>query len=111
RCYLDALKPVLSNVRGFAHITGGGLPGNVPRILPDGLAARIDRRKWEIPALFKLIQERGNVIDDEMFGTFNMGVGAVLAVAPDDVPDFCQKLPEAFTIGEVVVGNRFGWTQ
>jgi len=109
RCYLDTLKPVLSMVRGFAHITGGGLPGNVPRIFREGLAARIDRSTWEVPALFKLIQEHGNVIDDEMFGTFNMGVGAVLAVAPKDVATFRETLPEAFVIGEVVAGEGFAW--
>ena len=109
RCYLDALKPVLPDIRGFAHITGGGLPGNVPRIFPDGLAARIDRSKWDVPAIFKLIRDRGNVIDDEMFGTFNMGVGAVLAIAPDDVTGFCEKLAEAFVIGEVVAGEGLAW--
>src|SRR3970282_1637911 len=58
RCYFDGLKPVLRMVRGIAHITGGGIPGNVPRILPKGLGARIDRAAWEVPPLFRLIQSR-----------------------------------------------------
>ena len=72
-------------------------------------ASRVDRGRWEVPAIFKLIQERGNVADEEMFGTFNMGIGAVLAVAPDEVTGLCEKLPEAFPIGEVVAGEGFAW--
>ena len=63
------------------HITGGGIPGNLPRVFPDGVAAEIDAASWEVPALFRLIQRAGRVEDAEMFRTFNMGVGAILAVA------------------------------
>jgi len=109
RCYLGVLKPVLSKIRGFAHITGGGLPGNVPRVFSAGLGPRIDRRSWEAPAIFKLIQERGEIADEEMFATFNMGVGAVLAVSPTDLDGLLGELPGSWQIGEVVSGEGFRW--
>ena len=102
RCYLHDLRPVLSRVKGCAHITGGGLIDNVPRILPDGLAARFDRAAWEVPPLFRLIQRAGEVPEAEMLRTFNMGLGAVLAVAPDDVDSVLAALPDARVVGEVV---------
>jgi phosphoribosylformylglycinamidine cyclo-ligase len=109
RCYYDGLKPVLRMVRGIAHITGGGIPGNVPRILPEALGARIDKRSWETPPLFRLIQERGNVAEEEMYRTFNLGIGIVLAVAPDDVEAVRARLPEALLVGEVVRGAGVVW--
>ncbi len=102
RCYLHELQPVLSKLKGIAHITGGGLPGNVHRILPDGLGARIDRAAWEVPPLFALIQREGNVPDDEMWRTFNMGLGIVLAVEPSEADAVRSQLPEALVVGEVV---------
>jgi phosphoribosylformylglycinamidine cyclo-ligase len=100
RSYLDALRPVLPHLTGIAHITGGGIPENVPRILPEGLTARFDRSAWEIPPLFRLIQQTGEVDTPTMFRTFNMGVGIVL-VTPD--PDaVIAALPEAKQIGAVV---------
>ena len=68
----------------MAHITGGGLPGNVPRVLPDGLRATIDERSWQWPALFNFLQQHGQVDRFEMYRTFNCGVGMVIAVAPED---------------------------
>jgi phosphoribosylformylglycinamidine cyclo-ligase len=66
--------------KAAAHITGGGLLENVPRALPDGLAARFDRSRWEVPPLFELIARLGRVADEEMLGTFNMGIGMVLVM-------------------------------
>jgi phosphoribosylformylglycinamidine cyclo-ligase len=109
RCYLDRLKPVLPVARAIAHITGGGIPGNLPRVLPDGLGARVDRAAWETPAIFRLIRERGNIAEDEMYRTFNMGVGIIVAVAPEDVESVRSQLPEAFVIGEVVRGRGVEW--
>jgi phosphoribosylformylglycinamidine cyclo-ligase len=109
RCYYPALKPVLSHLRGIAHITGGGIPGNLPRVLPDGLGARVDRSTWEVPALFRLIQERGNVAEEEMFRTFNMGIGIIVAVAPEEANAVRAKLPAAFVVGEVVKGKGVVW--
>ncbi len=84
RSYLDELERLRPRWKAAAHITGGGLIDNVPRSLPDGLGARFDRARWEVPPIFKLIQERGRLADDEMLGTFNMGLGMVLVVAPED---------------------------
>ena len=102
RCYLTELRPVLGLLKGFAHITGGGLIDNVPRILPEGTVARFDGSAWQAPPLFRLIQRAGAVPDAEMQRTFNMGLGAVLAVAPEQVEALRSALPEALVVGEVV---------
>ncbi len=102
RPYAHELRPVLAHIKGFAHITGGGLVENPPRVLPDGTAARFDRGAWETPPLFGLIQRAGEVPEAEMLRTFNMGLGAVLAVAPDHVADVLASLPEAMVVGEVI---------
>ena len=83
------VKPILAlakhiDIHAMAHITGGGLPGNVPRVLPDGLRATIDERSWQWPALFNFLQQHGQVDRFEMYRTFNCGVGMVIAVAPED---------------------------
>ncbi len=96
-------------IKGIAHITGGGIPGNVPRILPDGLGARIDRAGWNPPALFRLIRERGGITEEELYRTFNMGVGIVLAVSPSDVAAVRASVPEAFVVGEVARGEGVVW--
>ncbi|HUX33935.1 MAG TPA: phosphoribosylformylglycinamidine cyclo-ligase [Gemmatimonadaceae bacterium] len=84
RSYLRALRPVLGNIRAMAHITGGGLPGNLNRALPDTLDAEVDARTWQVPNLFAQLQRAGGVATDEMFRAFNMGVGMVVIVAPGD---------------------------
>ena len=80
RSYLSALEPLLERrkIHALAHITGGGFPGNIPRVLPPGLAARVRKGAWEVPPLFRLIQKGGTVSEDEMYRTFNMGVGMVV---------------------------------
>lgn len=102
RSYLAELKPLVPRLHGIAHITGGGIIDNVPRILPEALAARIDRTAWRVPAIFTLIQEQGGIPEPDMFHTFNMGVGIVIAVAPDEAPDIVHQLPEAFVAGDIV---------
>jgi phosphoribosylformylglycinamidine cyclo-ligase len=92
--YLDDLGSL--SWKGAAHITGGGLFGNVPRCLPDGLGARLDRKAWKVPPIFELIRKRGHIADDEMYGTFNMGLGMIVVVDPGDVPS------GAAVVGEVV---------
>jgi len=101
RSYYKHLKPLLPIIKGLAHITGGGLIGNVPRVLPEGLAARFDSRSWPVLPIFNLIQERGNIDRDEMFHVFNMGVGMVIICSKDNVDHFTKVLPEAKVIGEV----------
>lgn len=102
RCYYNQLKPFLSLIKGMAHITGGGLIDNVPRILPDDVAAEFDSRRWSVPPVFQLIQERGKVARDEMYRVFNMGIGMVLFCAEDNTGEITRALPEAKVIGEVV---------
>ena len=92
--YLDAMRSL--RWKAAAHITGGGVLGNLPRCLPDGLGAVLDRKKWAVPPIFGEIQRRGRVSDDEMYGTFNMGLGMILVVDRNEVPQ------GAMVVGEVV---------
>jgi phosphoribosylformylglycinamidine cyclo-ligase len=92
RSYLRELREL--PWKAAAHVTGGGLLGNVHRALPDGLAAELDRSAWEVPALFRLIAQRGRIADEEMLGTFNMGLGMVLATA--------EPVPGLPVVGRVV---------
>jgi phosphoribosylformylglycinamidine cyclo-ligase len=101
KCYYSVIKPLLGKIKGLAHITGGGLPGNLPRTIPDGLAARINKGSWQIPPLFSLIQKQGNIEEEEMYRVFNMGVGMAVICDPGDVKDLLA-MPQAKVIGEVV---------
>ena len=101
-CYYHQLKLLLPFIKGMAHITGGGLIDNVPRVLPKGLAARFNSQAWSIPPVFQLIQQQGNVDRDEMYRVFNMGIGMALICAPENVRRLTKPLPEAKIIGEVV---------
>ncbi|HEY40602.1 MAG TPA: phosphoribosylformylglycinamidine cyclo-ligase [Dehalococcoidia bacterium] len=102
RCYYNQLKPLLPYIKGMAHITGGGLIENVPRVLPDGMAAHFDSRTWAVPPIFGLIQQRGNVDRNEMYRVFNMGLGMVVMCSPEHVSRITEALPEAKVVGEVV---------
>jgi len=102
RCYYHQLKPLLPQIKGMAHITGGGLVDNIPRVLPEGLGVRLKKESWTVPPVFQLIQDRGNVDAAEMYRVFNMGVGMAIVCAPGDVSGLIGKLPEAKVIGEVV---------
>lgn len=109
RSYLPALRPVLGTIHAMAHITGGGLPGNVNRALPPTLDAEIDTRSWEVPNLFRELQQAGRVARDEMFRTFNMGVGMVVITAPADgetiVRSAQSKGVGAWPLGRVLPGT------
>ena len=102
RCYYHQLKPLLPVIKGMAHITGGGLIDNVPRVLPQGVAVQFHSQAWTIPPIFQLIQQRGNVTQDEMYRVFNMGIGMVVICSPNDIDRFTKAIPEAKVIGEVV---------
>lgn len=102
RCYYKEIKPILPLMKGIAHITGGGFVGNIPRVLPDGIAASIRTSAWTVPPIFKMIIEKGNVSPDEMYHVFNMGIGMVLIVKPGDVGRVAAALPEAKIIGKTV---------
>lgn len=100
----------LAAVAGMVHITGGGLPGNLPRALPEGLTARIDTARWEPAPIFGLIRDQGRVTDEEMFRTFNMGIGFVLIGDPSVTPGIVDLVAshghEAFLIGEIIEGTE-----
>ena len=101
---MAALRRVL-DVHAFAHITGGGLPGNLARVLPPGCDAVVVRGTWPVPAIFDEIRRAGAVPDDEMAQVFNLGVGMVAIVSPADVPAAFAVLDDAYVIGEVVPGG------
>jgi phosphoribosylformylglycinamidine cyclo-ligase len=112
RSYLNAIKPLLDQrlIKGMAHITGGGITENLPRILPEGTAASIDRQTWSIPPLFGLLQQRGGIATDEMFRAFNMGIGLIVACAPSDSQPVVEALRSSgsgpIVIGSVTTGHR-----
>lgn len=106
RIYASLVEQILPHSPGaLCHITGGGLPGNLPRVLPKGLGVVIERGAWDPPPIFGLIQQRGGVADDEMFATFNMGIGFVVIVGADRAAPLLDKLRAAgekcWTIGRV----------
>jgi len=115
RSYLAAFEPLLERdkIRALAHITGGGFPGNIPRVLPEGLGARVRRGSWNVPPLFRLIQNGGDVSDEEMYRTFNMGIGMIAVVSPVDLHEVEHSLERrgetSFVIGSVVEGNGVVW--
>ena len=102
--------PVLSTIKGIAHITGGAFYDKIARILPDNVNVRINKNSWIAPKIFKLIQNRANIENKEMYHTFNMGVGMVLIVKPDSAKAIISKLAElrlkSWVIGEVVKGKK-----
>ena len=110
--YLQPLDGLLDKgvIKGLAHITGGGLTDNIPRILPEGTAVQIKRDSWPTPPLFELLRRLGNVSDSEMYRTFNMGVGMVIVCAANEAAAIEKHLRDlgnsCYTIGNVVEGNR-----
>jgi len=101
-CYYPQLKPALPFIKGIAHITGGGFVGNIPRILPQGLAAHLHNDSWDILPIFKLIQENGNIKEAEMYQVFNMGIGMTLVCSPQQVAKIISILPKAKTVGKII---------
>jgi len=102
RSYYPMLAPVLGLINGLAHITGGGLPGKLPAILPDGLAAEINSGSWPVLPIFKIIQKEGGISDDEMYRVFNMGLGMVAVCPEDNVANVLEHLPDAMVIGKMI---------
>jgi phosphoribosylformylglycinamidine cyclo-ligase len=102
KSYLPIIREIrdLNGINGFSHITGGGIIGNTKRILPEGLQLEIDWDAWQRPPIFKLIQDLGNVPEDDMRATFNLGIGLVAVVSPDKAGDIREK---AFNMGEEVI--------
>jgi phosphoribosylformylglycinamidine cyclo-ligase len=107
RSYLRVIRPLLGSglIKGLAHITGGGMTDNLPRILPPGTAARIDRSSWLVPAIFRWIGEAGSVPEYDLRRTLNMGIGLIIAVAPDHAERVSAALLEAGEANSVVIGE------
>ena len=112
RIYVESLLPLIreGHVNALAHITGGGLLENIPRILPEGAHAHVDADSWQQPRLMAFLQAQGNIEPEELARTFNCGVGMVLAVAPDRAGAVFERLgtagETAFRVGEIVEGPR-----
>jgi phosphoribosylformylglycinamidine cyclo-ligase len=104
----DRLRRAGHDICGLAHVTGGGLPGNVPRALPAALAARLDPTTWELPPLQRTIAALAGMDDAELRATFNGGLGMIVVVAADAVPLVMETLPDARRVGEVVPAAETG---
>ena len=112
RSYLSMVKPILDYgaIKGMAHITGGGITDNLPRVLPHGTAAVIDKGSWQVPPLFQWLQKSGKVPVDDMLRTFNMGIGLILVTAAERAEQLIDELAarggrDARVIGEIVPGE------
>jgi phosphoribosylformylglycinamidine cyclo-ligase len=107
RSYFKLLYPQLPNVKALIHITGGGFVENIPRLLPEHVDAVIHRSAWEIPSIWNLIQQKGNISTEEMYRVFNMGIGMLAIVDKSTADDFQAAIPEpTFVIGELVKGQQ-----
>ena len=110
RSYLPHVRAIrqVANIKGLVHITGGGYVDNIPRILPDGLGARVERGAWRVPPLFELIERRGHVAHDEMYRVLNMGMGMLVVIAPEEADTTLRAAnalieeTQACIIGEIV---------
>ena len=102
RCYYPMLDPVFGLFKGLAHITGGGIPGKMPSILPSGVAAQFDIGAWPRPPIFDLIQRVGEISWDEMYRVFNMGLGMVAVCRQEDVAAIQRAVPDAVVVGRIV---------
>ncbi|HEY2351655.1 MAG TPA: AIR synthase-related protein, partial [Candidatus Acidoferrum sp.] len=106
-CYAPALRNIVARscVSALAHITGGGIPGNLPRVLPSGVKAQIDLDSWPVPSIFKYLAKIGKIDGDELLHSFNMGVGMILVVPPQHVKyvegDLKKRREKFFRIGRI----------
>ncbi len=113
RIYVKALKSIINSgvvIKGASHITGGGFYENVPRMLPEGVLARVNKASYDVPPIFKLMAKEGNVEEHVMYNTYNMGIGMVLAVKPEDADKTISAAKmagdDAVIIGDVVSGDK-----
>ena len=113
KIYVKAMKSIKDagvKVKGCSHITGGGFYENVPRMLPDGIKAVIEKNSYDIPPIFKLMQEKGGIEEQMMYNTYNMGLGMVLAVDPSDVDAAMKAIAsagdKAWVVGKAVAGEK-----
>lgn len=110
--YVEAIQAMKKEVtlKGVAHITGGGFYENIPRALPDGLGCAIDKGSWEVPAIFRFLQEKGSLTEEDMFGVFNMGIGMVVVVDEAEVDQVLATVEEAVVIGKVTTNEGVQWS-
>jgi len=112
RCYAPVIHPLLDkfDIHGMAHITGGGIPGNLKRILPDGTGAVIEKSTWPVLPIFEYLRSVGNIDPEDIYSAFNMGIGYILVVAESDVDgiisDFANNGEEAYIIGHIEKGDK-----
>ncbi|MCR4647999.1 MAG: phosphoribosylformylglycinamidine cyclo-ligase [Lachnospiraceae bacterium] len=113
KIYVKALKSIKDagvTVKGCSHITGGGFYENIPRMLPDGIKAQVNKDSYPVPAIFNLIQREGNIAEEMMFNTFNMGLGMIIAVDPKDVDAAVKAIKDAgedpYVVGKCVSGEK-----
>ena len=112
RIYVKPVLDVISKitVKSISHITGGGFYENIPRALPDGIAAKINKNSYEVPAIFKLLQNTGNISEHDMYNTFNMGIGMMMVVDKADAAKAVEILrangENAFVIGETIASDE-----
>ena len=110
---MKALKSVKNAgviVKGCSHITGGGFYENIPRMLPDGIRAVVEKNSYEVPAIFKLLQKTGDIEEQMMYNTFNMGLGMVIALDPADVDKTMEAIraagDTAYVVGHCEAGEK-----
>ena len=112
KIYVKSILSLLEKVevKGIAHITGGGFIENIPRILPEGVSAEIVKNSYEVPPLFKVMQEKAEITDEQIYNTFNMGIGMIVCVSPENVDATMASLKESgeevCVVGKVVEGDR-----
>jgi phosphoribosylformylglycinamidine cyclo-ligase len=112
RSYLPIVQPLLDGgrIKGMAHITGGGITDNLPRVLPHGTAASINRSTWQVPPIFTWLQRSGGIPDEDMLRTFNMGIGLIIVTGRDQAEPLIDELAargghNACVMGEIVPGE------
>ena len=102
RCYYPLLEPIFSLVKALSHITGGGLPGKMPAILPADVTAEFQLDSWKVPPIFSLIQREGRVEDNEMYRVFNMGLGMVAVCEEESIATIQDAVPDALVVGQII---------
>jgi len=113
RIYVKALKSIKNagvTVKGCSHITGGGFYENIPRMLPDGVVAKVEKASYEIPPIFKLLQKTGNIEEEMMYNTYNMGLGMIIAIDEKDVDKTMEAIKatgdKPFVVGSIIAGDK-----
>ena len=108
KIYVKDVLPLVEQglIKSAAHITGGGFFENIPRALPEGMSAKVDKAAVKTPEIFRFLQEKGNIPERDMFNTFNMGVGMALVVSPEKADNVLSLCPGSYVLGEIVEGNE-----